>query len=185
MTTNISARPLSLTINGIERKQNLISLAISSNELSDSGIIQTGSITLKANYNEILNFTYLASPAIGANWARGAEVIFKIADENYGVFYILKEPDPPDPQDYQIEIQIGDIAALLNYRSANIDVSGITAGVATARNTVIERYLARAGASYAISSIPYPFYSPNNSVVADQVLIRAVSMVLQETGVKI
>jgi hypothetical protein len=168
MSTNISARNFSLVINGIDRTANVIGVSLSQNELGDSGVFTSGEITLQANYSEIADFTYLSSPSIAENWARGASVVYQIANDS-GVLtnflmsgaalYILKEPAPPD-SNYQIKIQVGDEATLKNYRTADSDPSEITAGVSTARNTVIERYLSAAGVTKSIGSIPYPFTFP-------------------------
>ena len=168
MTLNLSARNFSLTINGINRTRNVISIALSQNELGDGGVFVTGSITLQANYNEVTDFTYLASPTIGANWARGASIIYQVANDSGtlvnhilsgGALYILKEPAPPNAQ-YQITLEVGDQFALKNYRSADTDASGIVAGESTDRDVVVTRYLNAATISNSISSIPYPFTFP-------------------------
>jgi hypothetical protein len=169
MSINISARQFSLTVNGIDRAANLVSFNLSQSEVSNSACLISGTMTLQANYNEIVDFTYLASPAIGANWARGVEVVYKVADDSGTLqnfvlsglrLFILKEPSVPDSQTNQITLQIGDEATLKNYRSADQDLSGVVAGVSTDRNTVIDRYLSGAGISKSISSIPYPFTFP-------------------------
>jgi len=168
MTVNISARNFSLTIAGVDRTANTINIALSQNELSDGGVFVTGSITLQANYNEVTDFTYLASPAIGENWARGASIVYQVANDSGtlvnhvlsgGALYILKEPAPPNAQ-FQITLEVGDQAALKNYRTADVDVSGVVAGVSTNRDTVIQRYLNAATISNSISSVPYPFAFP-------------------------
>ena len=82
MSVNISARAFSLTINGINRTANVINISLSQNELGDSGVFVSGSITLQANYNQVTDFTYLASPSIGANWARGVQVVYRIANDS-------------------------------------------------------------------------------------------------------
>ena len=168
MTLNLSARNFSLTINGINRTRNVLSIALSQNELGDGGVFVAGSITLQANYNEVTDFTYLASPTIGANWARGATIIYQVANDSGtlvnhilsgGALYILKEPAPPNAQ-YQITLEVGDQFALKNYRSADTDASGIVAGESTDRDVVVTRYLNAATISNSISSIPYPFTFP-------------------------
>jgi len=175
MTTNISARPFSLTINGIDRAPNFISISLSQNELGDKAVLINGTITLKANYSQRTEFTYMASPAIAANWARGVQVVYRIANDSGTLtdhllsgarLFILQEPAPPD-DDGQITLQIGDEATLKNYRTAIVDASGIVnvtgdpsgilEGTVTPRDTVIENYLMTAGITHSISSIPYPF----------------------------
>ena len=175
MTTNISARNFSLTINGIDRKANFVSLSLSQDELGDKPVLTKGTITLRANYSERTDFTYMASPVIAANWARGVQVVYRIANDSGTLtdhllsgarLFILQEPAPPDP-DGQITLQIGDEATLKNYRTAVVDASGIVnvtgdpsgilEGTVTPRDTVIENYLTAAAITHSISSIPYPF----------------------------
>ena len=105
MTTNISARNFSLTINGIDRKANFLSLSLSQDELGDKAVLIKGTITLRANYSERTDFTYMASPAIAANWARGVQVVYRIANDSGTLtdhllsgarLFILQEPAPPD-----------------------------------------------------------------------------------------
>ena len=175
MTTNISARNFSLTINGIDRKANFLSLSLSQDELGDKAVLIKGTITLKANYSQRTDFTYMASPAIAANWARGVQVVYRIANDSGALtnhllsgarLFILQEPAPPDP-DGQITLQIGDEATLKNYRTAVVDASGIVnvtgdpsgilEGTVTPRDTVVKNYLTAAGITHSISSIPYPF----------------------------
>ena len=184
MTINLSSRKFSLTINGIARTANVININLSQNELGTEGVFVTGEIELQANYNEVTQFTYLASPSIGANWARGASVIYQIANDSGtlvnhplsgGALYILKEPAPPD-SNFRIRIQVGDQGALLNYRTADTDPSAVVAGVSTARNTVIERYLAASGATYSISSIPYPFSFPQPKTEGNSLVSVAAQM---------
>jgi hypothetical protein len=168
MTINLTPRAFILTINGVDRTGNVISIALSQNELGDGGVFVTGSITLQANYNEVREFTYLASPSIGENWARGATIVYQVANDSGtlvnhplsgGALHILKEPAPPNA-DYQITLEVGDQFALKNYRSADTDASQIVAGVSTNRDTVITRYLNAATISNSISSVPYPFTFP-------------------------
>jgi len=184
MTLNLSSRNFSLTINGIARTGNLININLSQNELGTEGVFVTGEIELQANYNEVTEFTYLASPTIAENWARGASVVYQIANDtgalvnhplSGGALYILKEPAPPD-SNFRIKIQVGDQGALLNYRTADTDPSAVVAGVSTARNTVIERYLAASGASYSISSIPYPFSFPQPKTEGNSLVSVAAQM---------
>ena len=175
MTTNISARNFSLTINGIDRKANFVSLSLSQDELGDKAVLIKGTITLRANYSERTDFTYMASPAIAANWARGVQVVYRIANDSGTLtdhllsgarLFILQEPAPPDP-DGQITLQIGDEATLKNYRTPIVDASGIVnvtgdpsgilEGTVTPRDTVVKNYLTAAGITHSISSIPYPF----------------------------
>lgn len=170
MTVNISARPFQLLINGIDRTANFVECNLTSNEVGAasqgvSGVRINGTITLQANYNEILDFTYLASPEIGANWAQGVEVIYKVANDagvltTLYTLYILKEPDPPDQTQYRITLQVGDISTLRNSRSADKDFSDVIAGQETSRALVILRYLNAANIPNDIGSIPYPFYFP-------------------------
>ena len=184
MSVNISARAFSLTINGINRTANVINIALSQNELGDGGVFVSGSITLQANYNQITDFTYLASPSIGANWARGASVVYQVANDsgvlvNHGLsggaLYILKEPAPPDAN-YQITLEIGDQATLKNYRTADVDVSGVVAGVSTNRDTVIANYLNAATISNSISSVPYPFTFPQPKTEGNSLIDVAARM---------
>lgn len=184
MTLNLTPRPFTLTINGINRTGNVKNISLSQNELSDGGVFVTGSITLQANYNELTDFTYLASPTIGANWARGASIVYQVANDSGtlvnhilsgGALYILKEPAPPNAQ-YQIILEVGDQAALKDYRSADTDVSGIVAGVSTNRNTVITRYLNAATISNSISSIPYPFTFPQPKTEGNSLVDVAAKM---------
>lgn len=168
MTLNLTPRAFTLTINGVNRTGNVISIALSQNELGDGGVFVTGTITLQANYNEVREFTYLASPSIGENWARGATIVYQVANDSGtlvnhihsgGALYILKEPAPPNAQ-YQITLEVGDEYVLKNYRSADTDASQIVAGVSTNRDVVVTRYLNAATISNSISSIPYPFTFP-------------------------
>ena len=164
MSINISSLPFTLTINGIDRTANTLSIALSQDEFSDLGLISIrGSITLQANYDQLTAFTYLASPAIAANWARGAQVVYQVSGDPFVLsgarLFILKEPAPPN-DNYQITLEIGDEAALKNYRSADQDLSGVAAGVATARNIVIANYLNGADITNSISAIAYPFAFP-------------------------
>ena len=184
MAINLSARQFSLTINGVTRTLNVLNINLSQNELGSEGVFVTGEIELQANYSEVTNFTYLASPSIGANWARGALVVYQIANDSGtlvnhplsgGALYILKEPAPPDAN-FRIKIQVGDQAALKNYRTADTDPSAVVAGVSTARNTVIERYLAASGATYSISSIPYPFAFPQPKTEGNSLISVAAQM---------
>ena len=184
MTINLTPRAFSLTINGINRTGNVKNISLSQNELSDGGVFVTGSITLQANYNEVTDFTYLASPTIGANWARGATIVYQVANDSGtlvnhvlsgGALYILKEPAPPNAQ-YQITLEVGDQAALKNYRSADTDVSAIVAGVSTNRDTVITRYLNAASISNSISSIPYPFTFPQPKTEGNSLVEVAAKM---------
>ncbi len=184
MTLNLTPRPFTLTINGINRTGNVKNISLSQNELSDGGVFVTGTITLQANYNELTDFTYLASPTIGANWARGASIVYQVANDSGtlvnhilsgGALYILKEPAPPNAQ-YQIILEVGDQAALKDYRSADTDVSGIVAGVSTNRNTVITRYLNAATISNSISSIPYPFTFPQPKTEGNSLVDVAAKM---------
>jgi hypothetical protein len=162
----------------------MININLSQNELGAEGVFVTGEIELQANYNEVAEFTYLASPTIAENWARGASVVYQIANDtgslvnhplSGGALYILKEPAPPDAN-FRIKIQVGDQGALLNYRTADTDPSAVVAGVSTARNTVIERYLAASGASYSISSIPYPFSFPQPKTEGNSLISVAAQM---------
>lgn len=184
MTINLTPRPFTLTINGVARTRNVINISLSQNELSDGGVFVTGSITLQANYNEVREFTYLASPSIGENWARGALVVYQVANDSGtlvnhvlsgGALYILKEPAPPNAQ-FQITLEVGDQAALKNYRSADTDASGIVAGVSTNRDIVIGRYLNAATISNSISSIPYPFAFPQPKTEGNSLLDQAAKM---------
>ena len=184
MTLNLTPRAFTLTINGINRTGNVKNISLSQNELSDGGVFVTGSITLQANYNEVTDFTYLASPTIGANWARGATIVYQVANDSGtlvnhvlsgGALYILKEPAPPNAQ-YQITLEVGDQAALKNYRSADTDVSAIVAGVSTNRDTVITRYLNAASISNSISSIPYPFTFPQPKTEGNSLVEVAAKM---------
>lgn len=184
MTINLSSRRFTLTINGIDRTANVLNIDLSQNELSTEGVFVTGEIELQANYNQVTEFTYLASPSIGENWARGASVVYQIANDSGtlvnhpfsgGALYILKEPAPPDAN-FRIKIPVGDQAALRNYRTADTDPSAVVAGVSTPRNTVIERYLAASGASYSISSIPYPFSFPQPKTEGNSLISVAAQM---------
>ncbi len=184
MAINLSARQFSLTINGVTRTLNVLNINLSQNELGSEGVFVTGEIELQANYSQVTDFTYLASPSIGANWARGASVVYQIANDSGtlvnhplsgGALYILKEPAPPDAN-FRIKIQVGDQAALRNYRTADTDPSAVVAGVSTARNTVIERYLAASGATYSISSIPYPFAFPQPKTEGNSLISVAAQM---------
>lgn len=184
MTVNVSARNFSLTINGVNRTANVINISLSQNELADGGVFVSGSILLQANYNQITEFTYLASPSIGANWARGASIVYQVANDSGtlvnhilsgGGLYILKEPAPPNAQ-YQITLQVGDQVALKNYRTADTDVSGIVAGVSTNRNTVITRYLNAATISNSIGSIAYPFSFPQPKTEGNSLVDVAAKM---------
>ena len=184
MAINLSARQFSLAINGVTRTLNVLNINLSQNELGSEGVFVTGEIELQANYSEVTDFTYLASPSIGANWARGASVVYQIANDSGtlvnhplsgGALYILKEPAPPDAN-FRIKIQVGDQAALRNYRTADTDPSAVVAGVSTARNTVIERYLAASGATYSISSIPYPFAFPQPKTEGNSLISVAAQM---------
>lgn len=184
MSVNISARAFSLIINGINRTANVINIALSQNELGDGGVFVSGSITLQANYNQITEFTYLASPSIGANWARGALIVYQVANDSGilvnhilsgGALYILKEPAPPDAN-YQITLEVGDQAVLKNYRTADVDVSGVTAGVSTNRDTVITNYLNAATISNSISSVPYPFTFPQPKTEGNSLIDVAAKM---------
>lgn len=164
MSTNISSLPFTLTINGIDRTANALSIALSQDEFSEDGLISIrGSITLQANYDQLTAFTYLASPAIAANWARGAQVVYQVSGDPFVLsgarLFILKEPAPPN-DNYQITLEIGDEAALKNYRSADQDLSGVAAGVDTARNIVIANYLNGADITNSIGAIAYPFAFP-------------------------
>jgi hypothetical protein len=184
MTINLTSRRFSLAINGVDRTSNMININLSQNELGAEGVFVTGEIELQANYNEVAEFTYLASPTIAENWARGASVVYQIANDtgslvnhplSGGALYILKEPAPPD-SNFRIKIQVGDQGALLNYRTADTDPSAVVAGVSTARNTVIERYLAASGANYSISSIPYPFSFPQPKTEGNSLISVAAQM---------
>ena len=184
MAINLSARQFSLAINGVTRTLNVLNINLSQNELGSEGVFVTGEIELQANYSQVTDFTYLASPSIGANWARGASVVYQIANDSGtlvnhplsgGALYILKEPAPPDAN-FRIKIQVGDQAALRNYRTADTDPSAVVAGVSTARNTVIERYLAASGATYSISSIPYPFAFPQPKTEGNSLISVAAQM---------
>jgi len=184
MAINISSRKFSLTINGVDRTANMINIDLAQNELGSDGVFTTGEIELQANYDQITEFTYLASLAIAENWARGAVVVYQVANDsgvltNFllsgGALYILKEPAPPDAN-FRIKLQVGDQAALRNYRTADTDPSGVVAGVSTARNTVIERYLAASGASYSISSISYPFSFPQPKTEGNSLINVASQM---------
>ena len=184
MAINLSARQFSLTINGVTRTLNVLNINLSQNELGSEGVFVTGEIELQANYSQVTDFIYLASPSIGANWARGASVVYQIANDSGtlvnhplsgGALYILKEPAPPDAN-FRIKIQVGDQAALRNYRTADTDPSAVVAGVSTARNTVIERYLAASGATYSISSIPYPFAFPQPKTEGNSLISVAAQM---------
>jgi hypothetical protein len=184
MTINLTSRRFSLVINGVDRTGNMININLSQNELGSEGVFVTGEIELQANYNEVTEFTYLASPTIAENWARGASVVYQIANDtgslvnhplSGGALYILKEPAPPDAN-FRIKIQVGDQAALRNYRTADTDPSAVVAGVSTDRNTVIERYLAASGASYSIGSIPYPFSFPQPKTEGNSLISVAAQM---------
>ena len=204
MSVNISARAFSLTINGINRTANVINISLSQNELGDSGVFVSGSITLQANYNQVTDFTYLASPSIGANWARGVQVVYRIANDSGTLtdhllsgarLFILQEPSPPD-ENLQITLQIGDEATLKNYRTAIVDASGIVNvtgdpsgvlnGAVTPRNTVVENYLTTADITKSISSIPYPFrYSqPQVGTLVDTAgkMARSANHILYTNG---
>jgi hypothetical protein len=184
MAINLSARQFSLTINGVTRTLNVLNINLSQNELGSEGVFVTGEIELQANYSEVTDFTYLASPSIGENWARGALVVYQVANDSGtlvnhvlsgGALYILKEPAPPNAQ-FQITLEVGDQAALKNYRSADTDASGIVAGVSTNRDTVITRYLNAATISNSISSIPYPFTFPQPKTEGNSLLDQAAKM---------
>lgn len=186
MTTNLSSRNFTLTINGIDRTGNVegTGISLTQNELGAEGVFVTGEIELQAQYNEVTEFTYLASPSIGENWARGASVVYQIANDSGtlvnhpfsgGALYILKEPAPPDAN-FRIKIPVGDQAALRNYRTADTDPSAVVAGVSTDRNTVIERYLAASGASYSIGSIPYSFSFPQPKTEGNSLVSVAAQM---------
>ena len=82
MAINLSARQFSLAINGVTRTLNVLNINLSQNELGSEGVFVTGEIELQANYSEVTDFTYLASPSIGANWARGASVVYQIANDS-------------------------------------------------------------------------------------------------------
>jgi hypothetical protein len=184
MTINLTSRRFSLVINGVDRTGNMININLSQNELGSEGAFVTGEIELQANYNEVAEFTYLASPTIAENWARGASVVYQIANDSGtlvnhpfsgGALYILKEPAPPDAN-FRIKIPVGDQGALRNYRTADTDPSAVIAGVSTDRNTVIERYLAASGASYSIGSIPYPFSFPQPKTEGNSLISVAAQM---------
>jgi len=97
--------------------------------------------------------------AWGGNCLSSCQRFRDISKSCFIALYILKEPAPPNGN-YQITLDIGDEATLKNYRSSDIDVSKVIAGVSTARDTVVSRYLNAAFISNTISSIPYPFVFP-------------------------
>lgn len=180
MTTNISAPNFTLTVNGIDRSANLISLQLEQSQISEKGLIlTTGKIVLKARHDQITEFTYLASPSIGANWARNVEVIYNVEGAPFAMsgarLFILKEPASPDAN-YQITVEIGDEAALRNYPTADDDLSGVTAGVNTDRDEVIRNYLNGAGIANSITDIPYPFSFPQPKLEGESLVEVAGKM---------
>jgi hypothetical protein len=169
MTVNLSSRPFSLTIAGVDRTSELASITLSQpSTLERRDAPTTGSITLTFNplrYNE---FITIGDPVTAANWAVEAAVAFQTANEsgtlvNYFTGFILKEPSPPNIgfNEGTLQIDVGDILAYQSQRTADSDVSGVTIGTNTDRDEIVVRVLENAGiTSHSIPSLGYPFNTP-------------------------
>jgi hypothetical protein len=173
MTLNLSSRNFSLTINEVDRTSEFSSIDLaqpSTLERRDAPI--TGTITLVFNplrYNE---FITIGSPAIAANWAAGALIVFQCANDSGtlvnnllsgGALYILKEPSPPNISfDVgTLSLEVGCILAYQSQRTADRDVSGVTIGTSTDRDEIVRRVLIDAGITFhSIPSLSYPFNTP-------------------------
>ena len=169
MTLNLSSRPFSLTIAGVDRTSELASITLSQpSTLERRDAPTTGSITLTFNplrYNE---FITIGDPVTAANWAVEAAVVFQTANEsgtlvNYFTGFILKEPSPPNIgfNEGILQIDVGDILAYQSQRTADSDVSGVTIGTNTDRDEIVVRVLENARiTSHSIPSLGYPFNTP-------------------------
>jgi hypothetical protein len=169
MTTNLSSRPFSLTIAGVDRTSELASITLSQpSTLERRDAPTTGSITLTFNplrYNE---FITIGDPVTAANWAVEAAVVFQTANDsgtlvNYFTGFILKEPSPPNINfnEGTLQIDVGDILAYQSQRTVDSDVSGVTIGTNTDRDEIVVRVLENAGiTSHSIPSLGYPFNTP-------------------------
>jgi hypothetical protein len=169
MTVNLSSRPFSLTIAGVDRTSELASITLSQpSTLERRDAPTTGSITLTFNplrYNE---FITIGDPVTAANWAVESAVVFQTANEsgtlvNYFTGFILKEPSPPNIgfNEGTLQIDVGDILAYQSQRTADSDVSGVTIGTNTDRDEIVVRVLENAGiTSHSIPSLGYPFNTP-------------------------
>ncbi len=170
---NLVSLPFQLIIAGIDRSANVDSINLSQPDTSgDRLAVTSGTINLIFNALDADDYTYISSQAIAALWAQGALVTYKIANDSGtlvnhplsgGKLFILKEPSPPRISNGQgsLSINIGCDLAYQNQRTADIDPSGIKVGVSTARNTVVERFLAAAKVgSYSIPALSKPFDYP-------------------------
>jgi hypothetical protein len=178
MTINISSRRCELII-GSQDWTNWISF--------DSGIILgypeyevdkglmpvTGSINLKISQYD----TSVPSPPNPrtnySQWKRGQTLSIRIANSagtltylpcSGQLLYLLKTPQKPRKSIdgiLELSLEIGCRLALENFPpEPNQDISGITAGVALARNTVISNILTYIEVTNSIGSIPYPIPYP-------------------------
>ncbi len=100
-------------------------------------------------------------------WKRGNKILIQVRKQNgdwvthpLGWLYILKEPLPPNPDNPRIEIQVGCILRLKDYKQPDDDKSGVTLGEATNRGTIIQNLLNAAGITFSGTIDDYPLETP-------------------------
>ncbi len=168
MTANASASVLQILVGSDQQDWSdaRMSFEAGVNQRDRSGLFKiTGRLTLACinTAPESLN------PRINqARWCRGQIILVNEINSTgsyvrhrYGWLYILKEPCPPSPKNPKLELEVGCILSLRDYREPSEDQSGIDLGTATTRTTAIGSLLAAAGINTWIGEVPlYPIAYP-------------------------
>lgn len=165
MTLNLSARNHQVLIYNAEGVDPLdvsdvvMDLSTSDRQLDQSGLIPTnGTLTLHgyAGLGESMDARTNAT-----RWARGNKVELWISNSTgiltrhpRGAMRILKEPSPPHLGNRTMQLDLGCVLSLLDYRQPPDDQSGVELGTATPRTTIINNLLSAAGAPPLIDTVP-------------------------------
>jgi hypothetical protein len=182
MTLDLRAKPWTVSVGGLNCTAIAQNLTIRFDQLSPRGICGvTGTLTLGAypdTFPEALNPR--TNPG---RWAPGVAVAVTvtISGTAYALPFklsILKRPAAPYPNQPTLEIQVGDDFALLGFRQAEGDSSGVTLGTATTPTTVINALLSAAGVPALAGTVPeYSLNYPIQKLSTESFLNQAGAIV--------
>lgn len=151
----------------------------------------TGELNLLIPYGEDDTYNPWENPE---RWAIGNRILVKVADESGTLrwhprsgLYILSDPEPPYPGNWQIRLEIGDRLSLLSFRQPHADASAVDLGQAKTRTAIASDILSKVGLELdgtIPGSLNYPIPKTQNSFVqqAGAVAIAGASFLWQDSN---
>ncbi|MEM9452441.1 MAG: hypothetical protein AAGA75_28530 [Cyanobacteria bacterium P01_E01_bin.6] len=174
MTLDLTLRNYTVTISNADGTSSLdvtslmLSCVASNRQLDESGLIDTtGNLVLTAFPNA--SFPESLNPRLNpTRWARGAQIDIRVANASgtlvrhpRGRLRILQVPRTPSPSNPILEIPLGCMLSLQDYRQPPGEDTGITAGTSTSRTSAINTLAGLAGLGTLQDTIAeYPINSP-------------------------